>query len=242
MMMTILPVSSPARIEIIGLVKRYQYQPVLDHLSLTIEDGDFCVVVGANGAGKTTLLRILATLVRPDAGQIRFGGELSTEMLSARRKIGYVGHQPMFYMDLTAIENLEHYARLYQLSSPDERAMEAIQSAGLMTHRQKPVRIFSRGMQQRLSIARALLHGPSILLLDEPYTGLDQEAASILDQTLRDFHCAGRVILVAAHRPQRMIPLATHVAWLKGGVISHHLPTERLSEAPILEHTIMETG
>lgn len=242
MMMTNLPVSSPARIEIIGLVKRYQFQPVLNHLSLTIEDGDFCVVVGANGAGKTTLLRILATLVRPDAGQVRLCEELSTEILSARRKIGYVGHQPMFYMDLTAIENLEHYAQLYQLSDPVERVIAGIQSAGLMAHRQKPVRIFSRGMQQRLSIARALLHDPSILLLDEPYTGLDQEAALFLDQTLSDLHCAGRVILVAAHRPQRMIPFATHVAWLKGGVISHHLPTERLSEAPNLEQTIMEIG
>lgn len=234
--------STSTRIEIRGLVKRFHTNAILDGLSLTVNDGTLCVLVGANGAGKTTLLRILATLIRPDAGEIFMSGNSMAVDPYFRRKIGYVGHQPMFYFDLNAIENLRHYARLYQLSNVDERVTNGILAAGLIKHQLKPVRIFSRGMQQRLSIARALLHEPDILLFDEPYTGLDQEAARSLDDRLQNLHQPGRTILLAAHRPQRLISIASHIAWLKDGKISHHIEVDHLSESPELQQYLQETS
>lgn len=229
-------------IEMRGVIKKYQYQPVLDRLTFTINDGEFSVLVGANGAGKTTLIRIAATLIRPDAGTCLIAGEPAAGNPHIRRTIGYVGHQPMFYQDLTAFENLCHYARLYHLSDAEERAAEGIRLVGLTPHLQKPVRTFSRGMQQRLSIARALLHNPKILLFDEPYTGLDQEAAQFLDQQLTQLHQPGRAILLAAHRPQRLKSIATHIAWLKNGQISEHIAMDRLSETPDLERYLQEAA
>ncbi len=223
-----------------GLVKRYHYQPVLDQLSLTVEDGAFCVLVGANGSGKTTLLRILASLVKPNAGEIHIGHPLILHSPEQRRLIGYVGHLPMLYNDLTAVENLRHYTRLYGCPQPEARIEEAIRSAGLIAHQHKPVRTFSRGMQQRLALARALLHDPRILLFDEPYTGLDQEAARHLDGQLQRLHGPGRVILLAAHRPGRLIKIASHIAWLQDGRISHHIPVARLPETPTLQAYLQE--
>jgi len=230
------------RIEIRGLVKRYHFLPVLDDLTLSIDDGALCILVGANGAGKTTLLRILAGLIRADQGEIKVGGQFINEGSQFRRQLGYVGHQPMFYHDLTAAENLRHYARLYQLTDAAERVQSRIRSVGLLDHQHKPVRTFSRGMQQRLSIARALLHDPNILLFDEPYTGLDQEAAQFLDERLQSLHQPGHTILLAAHRPQRLLSTASHIAWLKKGKIGLHLPVSRLSESPELRNYLQETA
>ena len=223
-----------------GLVKQYHFRPVLDNLSLTLRDGDFCVLVGANGAGKTTLLRILASLSRPNQGEILINGVPLTSHPASRRSIGYIGHQPMFYEDLTAQENLRHYARLYSLNQAEERIVKGLQSSALESAQNRPVRTYSRGMQQRLSIERSLLHDPRILLFDEPYTGLDQEAAQRLDRRLQSLHTSGRVILLAAHRPQRLIKLASHIAWLQNGSISHHLPTSQLSTSPELQAYLQE--
>ncbi|MBW6466020.1 MAG: heme ABC exporter ATP-binding protein CcmA [Brevefilum sp.] len=231
-----------SQIEMRDLVKRFHHQPVLNHLSLRINDGDLCVLVGDNGAGKTTLLRILAGLVRPNHGIVTIGGADPISDPQVRRFIGYVGHQPMFYQDLTALENLVHYARLYQVEAVQHTVIQAIQSVGLTPYQDQPVRTLSRGMQQRLSLARAALHQPSILLLDEPYTGLDQDAAAFLDDTLQGLHTPGRTILLAAHRPQRLLTIASHVAWLKDGVIHRHLPVDRLGEDPELGRYLQEVG
>ena len=231
---------NPAGIVIRGLSKKYQFQPVLDDLSLSVEDSDLCILIGANGAGKTTLLRIIASLVRPDAGEVMVGSRLISSDAAARRWIGYLGHQSLFYSDLNAVENLTHYARLYQLDDIPAVVTAAIEAVGLTPHRHKPVRTYSRGMQQRLSIARALLHDPSVLLLDEPYTGLDKEAAAFLDERLRQLHRPGRSILIAAHNPQRLLPIASHIAWLKDGRITQHLPVDRLDEAPDLLNYLQE--
>jgi heme exporter protein A len=231
-----------SQIEIRDLVKRFHHQPVLNHLSLRIHDGEFCVLVGDNGAGKTTLLRILAGLVRPNHGVMTICGADPISDHRLRQTIGYVGHQPMFYQDLTTLENLEHYARLYQVGDVQRTITQAIQAVGLTTYQGQPVRTLSRGMQQRLSLARALLHQPSILLLDEPYTGLDQAAAAFLDETLQGLHTPGRTILLAAHRPQRLLSIASHVAWLKDGVIHRHLPVDRLGEDPELGRYLQEVG
>lgn len=234
--------SHALQIAVRGLVKRYHYHPVLNKLSLEIERGAFCILVGLNGAGKTTLLRILASLSRADEGRIWIGGQLLGTSPLLRKKIGYISHHTLFYQDLTAIENLRHYARLYALQEIDEKIQAGIQSAGLTRAQHQPVRTFSRGMQQRLSIARALLHDPDILLFDEPYTGLDQEAAQALDHKLNALHQADRTILLAAHRPQRLISIASHVAWLNDGKIVQHIPISRLADSPDLYHYLQEAA
>ncbi len=234
--------SHTLQIAVRGLVKRYHYHPVLNQLTLEIERGAFCILVGSNGAGKTTLLRILANLSRADEGRIWIGGLLLGTTPLLRQKIGYISHHTLFYQDLSAVENLRHYARLYALQDIDEKIQAVIQSAGLTKAQHQPVRTFSRGMQQRLSIARALLHGPEILLFDEPYTGLDQEAAQALDQKLKALHQAGRTILLAAHRPQRLISIASHVAWLNDGKIIQHNPTSHLADNPDLYRYLQEVA
>lgn len=227
-------------IEISDLTKRFHYQPVLNHLVLTVLDGECCLVVGDNGAGKTTLLRIIAGLTRPSHGQVTLCGEGSPADPELRRRIGYVGHQPMFYHDLSATENLYHYAQLYNLSNPRPVVLEALDQARLTRYQHQPVRTLSRGMQQRLSLARATLHGPVILLLDEPYTGLDQEAAQDLDSTLRNFCKPGHAILIAAHRPQRLLQITSHIAWLRDGVIHQHIPVGDIDQVPELQKYLQE--
>ena len=232
----------PPAIEVRGLSKRYNLQPVLNELSLVIADGSLCVLVGSNGAGKTTLLRLIATLSRPDAGFVAIHGVGLRNNVALRRQIGYLGHQTLFYSDLNALENLTHYARLYELDSVPERVVEGIQSVGLTQHQHKPVRTFSRGMLQRLAIARTLLHDPTILLMDEPYTGLDKEAAQALDAQLRGLHRPGRVMLIAAHHPQRLLTFASHVAWLRDGRIAQHQAVGRLDETPDLQDYLTEAA
>ena len=229
------PSSNNPRILVQGLVKRYRYQTVLNQLDLTLQDDSLCILVGENGAGKTTLLRIMASFAKPDEGEIHFDVFASSLAPSLRQHIGYIGHQSMLYGSLSAFSNLMHYARLYQLPKPAEIVHTSLSSAGLTALKDKPVRNLSRGIQQRLSIARALLHNPSILLMDEPYTGLDFEAAACLDETFIQLRRPGRIILVADHQPQRMFPFATHMAWLNEGKISHHLPINQINGHPALE-------
>jgi len=233
--------NTPARwIEINDLIKRFHYQPVLNKLELAIHDGECCLLVGDNGAGKTTLLRIIAGLTRPSQGQVTICGEFAAGDPQLRRRIGYVGHQPMFYQDLTATENLNHYARLYQVNNAQAAVVDALDRAGLTQHQHQPVRTLSRGMQQRLSLVRATLHNPVILLLDEPYTGLDQEAAKAFDATLQYLHKPGRVVLIAAHRPQRLLKITSHIAWLRNGVIYQHIPADQIHATPDLQHYLQE--
>ena len=229
------PSSNNPRILVQGLVKRYRYQTVLNQLDLTLQDDTLCILVGENGAGKTTLLRILASLARPDEGEIHFEGFSASIAPSLRQHIGYIGHPSLLYGSLSAFSNLMHYARLYQLPNPEEVVHTSLSSAGLTALKDKPVRNLSRGIQQRLSIARALLHNPAVLLMDEPYTGLDFEAAAFLDENFTQLRRPGRIILVADHQPQRMFPFASHIAWLNDGKISHFVAINQIVEHPALE-------
>lgn len=233
-------VSTDKWIQISDLTKRFHHQPVLNHLALAVHDGECCLLVGDNGAGKTTLLRIIAGLTRPSQGQVILCGESVPGDPGLRQKIGYVGHQPMFYQDLSASENLHHYARLYRLSNVRPAVLEALDQAKLTRYQHQPVRTLSRGMQQRLSLARATLHRPIILLLDEPYTGLDQEAAQDLDSTLRTFCKPGHAIMIAAHRPQRLLKITSHIAWLREGVIHQHIPVGHIGQTPELQQYLQE--
>ncbi|MGB1285647.1 MAG: heme ABC exporter ATP-binding protein CcmA [Aggregatilineales bacterium] len=211
-------------IEIENLTKAYGYLPVLKKISLEIQHGQFVTLLGANGSGKSTLLRLIAGLSPATGGTIRVGGwEIPGEAAAVRAQLGMLGHQSMLYGNLTALENLQFFARLYNLSS-DERATRIpalLKEVGLSKRANSPIRTFSRGMQQRLSIARAVLHDPAILLLDEPYSGLDRDAASTLDILLQQHHAAGKTLIMTTHALERAAYLAERVIILKRGRIAY---------------------
>jgi heme exporter protein A len=182
-----------------GLSKRYGTKRVLERLDLDVPRGGFTVVTGPNGSGKTTLLRLVAGLAAPTSG--------SLEVAADRAQIGYLAHEPLVYRELTALENLDLYGRLYRVPERRERIGMLLERFGLWNARREPVSSFSRGMQQRLALCRALLHEPELLLLDEPFNALDEEGADLLDGELAGLR--GRTFLVATHDPARLEPLAT---------------------------------
>jgi ABC-type multidrug transport system ATPase subunit len=183
-----------------GLERRYGAKRVLRGLDLDVARGDFTVVTGPNGSGKTTLLRLVAGLAAPT------GGELTVDV--DRAQLGFLGHEPLVYRELTAIENLVLYARLYRVPEARERTGMLLERFGLWDVRNERASTYSRGMLQRLALCRALLHEPSLLLLDEPYSGLDAEGAELLDREL-DERRAHATFLVATHDPERLASLAT---------------------------------
>ncbi len=180
--------------------KRYGRRRALRPLDFELERGGFLVVTGANGSGKTTLLRLIAGLAAPT------GGEL--DVASDRGGLGYVGHEPLLYRDLTALENLDLYGRLYRVPERRERAGMLLERFGLWDVRAERVASYSRGMVQRLALCRALLHDPELLVLDEPFTALDAEGAGLLDRWLGELAGSATVILTT-HDPERVEPLAT---------------------------------
>jgi heme exporter protein A len=174
-------------------------------------------VLGPNGAGKSTLLRMVATLLRPEAGSLVVcGSDLPAGAARARAQIGYLGHDPLVYLDLTASQNLELYADLYGLDDARDRVRRALDRVGLRARSYDAVRTFSRGMAQRLGLARALLHEPSLLLLDEPYAGLDAAGARLLDGVLGDLG-PGRGAVMVTHEVERGVTLASRVLVLRAG-------------------------
>jgi heme ABC exporter ATP-binding subunit CcmA len=212
-------------IETHNLVKAFGLQPVLRKLDLTIERGQFVALLGHNGSGKSTLLRMLAGLSKPTAGIIRVGGwELPKESAAVRAQIGMVSHKTLLYDNLTARENLLFFARMYNLSDQDARIQRGLERVGLVKRGHDLVRTYSRGMQQRLSIARALLHDPHVLLMDEPYTGLDQDAAAILDTLMQAAHAEGHTILMTTHELDRAARLAERAIILSRGVVGYDAP------------------
>ncbi len=173
-------------IEAKKVVKHFGLKPVLRGVDFRVEEGEFVALVGPNGAGKTTFLRILASLSKPNMGAISIAGyQLPGQAAAVRKVLGVVSHQPLLYGDLTAEENLNFYARMYDLAEVRDRVEEVLTMVGLKARRRDLLRQFSRGMQQRLAIARAILHDPAVLLFDEPHTGLDQEAAAAQERVLR---------------------------------------------------------
>lgn len=213
---------SRAMIEIADVTKAYGYAPVLRGVSLTVERGQSVALLGANGSGKSTLLRLIAGLSRADAGAIRVGGwDMPAEAQQVRQHIGLVSHKSLLYPALTARENLVFFARLYSVPHDDTTILALLARVGLRKRASSIVRNFSRGMQQRLSIARALLHNPDVLLLDEPYTGLDQEASVVLDDLLHSAHAEQRTVLLTTHDLQRVPHIAERTVILHKGVIAY---------------------
>jgi heme exporter protein A len=181
-----------------GLAKSFGPKRVFSKLDLTIENGAFLVVTGPNGSGKSTLLRVLAGLAAPSSGELE---------LPNRALVGYVGHDPLVYRELTPLENLNLFARLYRVPEARERVGMLLERFDLWDRRSDRVATFSRGMQQRLALCRALLHEPTLLLLDEPFNALDADGAALLDRTLDEL--AGRTLVVATHDPARVERFAT---------------------------------
>ncbi|HLE72986.1 MAG TPA: heme ABC exporter ATP-binding protein CcmA [Anaerolineales bacterium] len=201
-----------------GLGKRFGYRLVLESVNLKVNPGELVVLLGPNGAGKSTLLRILASLSRPTFGEVEVAGSrFPQQAAAARAQIGFLGHKPMLHEDLSARQNLIFYASLYGVKRPDARIKELLNLFDLDPRRHEPVRTFSRGMQQRLAVARAMLHRPKVLLLDEPHSGLDREAITILDGLLRDLAKKGTTILLATHDLQVAQRLAQRVEVLAAG-------------------------
>jgi len=207
-------------IQVHKLVKRFGPKVVLRNLEFAVSEGEFVALIGPNGAGKTTFLRILSSLSRQTLGIVRVAGhDLPDQAAEVRRRLGVVSHLPLLYGDLTAEENLIFYGRMYAVTSLDRRIGEVLETVGLAARRRDLVRTFSRGMQQRLAIARAVLHDPDVLLLDEPHTGLDQDACNMLDHVLRHVSEEGRTVVMTSHDLSRAADLANRFDVLTRGAI-----------------------
>jgi heme ABC exporter ATP-binding subunit CcmA len=181
-----------------NLSKRFGFKRVFDAVDVELARGEFLLVTGPNGAGKTTLLRVLAGLAAPTRGELE---------LPDRALVGYLGHEPLVYRELTPLENLHLFGRLYRVPERGERVGMLLERFGLWDVRSQRVGTFSRGMQQRLALCRVLLHEPELLVLDEPFNALDAAGAELLDGTLEQLR--DRALVVATHDPERLVHLAT---------------------------------
>ena len=207
------------------LDKTFGARWALRSVSFQVNQGEIVALVGPNGAGKTTLLRIIATLSRPDDGSVLIGKiPLAEHANAARASIGFVGHQTFMYDDLTAEENLTFYARLYDLGNIPARVREVAQRVGIENRLGDVTHTLSRGLQQRLTLARMLLHQPAVLLLDEPYTGLDKVAADMLDEIMADAKKEGRGILFSTHDLERGLAICDRALILRAGRLMFDLP------------------
>ena len=203
---------APPAVEARGLEKRFGYRVAVGPLDLQLVSGEFTVVFGPNGAGKSTLLRLLAGLARPTRGEVWIGGRRIGEGGEEwRRAVGVLSHQTFLYPGLTATQNLEFYGRLYRLEQRHARVEEALAEVGLADRAGDPVREFSRGMQQRLALARTLLHDPAVVFLDEPYSGLDPHAAALLGNVLGRLRSERRTVLLVTHNLAQGLELADRV-------------------------------
>jgi heme exporter protein A len=206
---------SPTGLRFESIDKRYGGLFALRRVSFEISPGECAVLAGRNGSGKTTLLRIAGQIVRPTAGKLFFPG--NTADSGGNSRPGYVGHSTMVYDELTAEENLLLFARLQKVESPVARAEDLLREVGLYERRASLVRTFSRGMRQRIAIARALIHRPSVLLLDEPATGLDPHGITWLANSLRELNQAGCTIVMSLHGESEISSLATRAVRLDAG-------------------------
>jgi len=230
--------SAPPALRLLGVVKRFGHTTALRGVDLTVPEGESVALLGANGAGKSTLLRIAATLTKPTSGSIYIREtDAAQEPEVARGSIGLLSHQSFLYDDLTAGENLQFYARLYGLADPADAARRSLDGVGLAHRSDDRVRTFSRGMKQRVAIGRALLHDPTILLLDEPFAGLDVRSRDTLIARIQESRTKGRTLVLVTHDIGQGLALSDRYALLEGGAIIAEGPSAE-AEEPALEARI----
>ena len=214
--MTIAIQAAPA-VETRGLTRRFGTRVALNGIDLSLVAGDCLAIFGPNGAGKTTLLRVLAGLLHPTAGVVRVGGVSLPGDAAARADIGFISHQTMLYPTLTARENVEFAARLYGVRDPRSAADASLARLHMQQHADTQVRALSRGLQQRASIARAFVHTPRLVLLDEPYTSLDAVGATDLSTALGGLKASGAALVLVTHHLEEGLGLASRVAVMRAG-------------------------
>jgi heme exporter protein A len=223
-------------IHIEGLVKSFGHTYALRGVDLEVAEGEFLTIVGPNGAGKTTLLRILATLLKPTSGLVRINGlALSPGDTEVRRQMGFVSHQPLIYSDLTVEENLRFYGRIYDVHPLEERVDALLDLVGLDGRRHSLAGTLSRGMKQRLSVARSIIHQPSVMLLDEPYTGLDQQATRMLRGLLGAVSPASHTVIMTTHNLEHGLELCDRLVMLSRGRIVYEAQKGSLTLAELQE-------
>ncbi|MFN2397561.1 MAG: heme ABC exporter ATP-binding protein CcmA [Gemmatimonadaceae bacterium] len=199
------------------LTRTFGSREAVSGVTFRLNAGECLAVFGPNGAGKTTLLRVLASLIRPTGGAVRLAGMRLPGGSEARRLVGFISHESLLYGALTARENVIFAARLYGMARPQQAADAALASMGILDRGGTPVRALSRGLRQRVSVARAIVHGPRILLLDEPFAGLDDAGAAVLSGVLSTLRQKGATLALVTHNLAEGLSLATHVAIMKAG-------------------------
>lgn len=224
-------------LQAVNLYKTFGSRRVLRGLNLTVKPGEIVALIGVNGAGKSTLMRILSTLTKPDGGRVILNGiPVDKDPIRARRQIGVVLHAPMLYGSLTGSENLRFYCRAFGIADAEQRIKRVLEEMNLASRADDLVRTYSRGMQQRLSIARAFLHDPQILLLDEPLTGLDDDSILRLHNSLISAVEQGKTILFATHDLEHACSLATRVDVLHLGTIKESRSAAQLSSEELRQY------
>ncbi len=218
-------------IEAKNISRSFGRRDVLKNIDFTLEKGGFLSIFGPNGAGKTTLVKILSTLLSPSGGEVHIAGiKLDDDPTDIRKQIGLISHQPLLYLDLSALENLEFYGTLYGVDNLKERAVELLEQVELAHRRYDLVRTFSKGMQQRLAIARSLIHSPSILFLDEPHAGLDPHAMDILDGLIESIRFDHTFVMVT-HNLRKGLDLGSAAMIIEDGRIIFHEQSKDIDEA-----------
>jgi len=218
------------RVECCGLGKRYGLQRALYKVDVNLHAGQVCALLGGNGAGKSTLLGLISSLIAPTQGNLRYfcGAQEQRAGAGLRHEIGVVAHDSFLYPGLTALENLQFWGKLYSVAHIEKRSEELLQQVQLAKDAwTRPASTYSRGMIQRLSLARTMLHAPSLLLLDEPFTGLDRQGVKAFGQALQEAKARKAIVLVITHDVTSIAGLATHLVVLKQGRLAHQEHQDR---------------
>ena len=230
-------------IEVRGLNKKFGYKTVLRNIDIVLKKGDSLALFGPNGAGKSTLIQVMCSLMRPTSGSIRVAGyELPRDREALHQTIGLIGHQTFLYPHLTAYENLKFYGTMYRVARLDLRIEEVLELVGLSGNSNDAVQNFSRGMQQRLAIGRAILHDPMIMFLDEPFTGLDQQGSEDFLKLILQFRDQGKTVILASHQLQLGLELCTRAAILKSGRIVYLEDAARISKNNFIQIYLQQIG
>jgi heme exporter protein A len=218
-------------IEARGLNKKFGYKTALRNVDVFLKEGDSLALFGPNGAGKSTLIQVMCTLLQPTSGTVRIAGyEARRDREALHQIIGLIAHQTFLYPHLTAFENLKFYGAMYRVARLNNRIGAVLDLVGLSDNRNDRVQNFSRGMQQRLSIGRAIIHDPKIMFLDEPFTGLDQQGSGELTKLIRQFRDQGKTIILASHHLHLGLELCERAAILKSGRIVYLQDVTCISE------------